>query len=170
MIHIKHKPKVYKRIVMTEISPIIWLHIKLNKLTWVTSAEVTHITTTAAMRNNPALYFQLITNQTRPRCRKATGIARDLRRGGGGPLRSLNLPSTFHRSPTCKNEIFEGGSERQIKNKPNGAAVMTQQVRSVVGLARRRWFFAKTKKSQRKWEEREWEGSVKVKFLVVFSS
>ena len=36
---------------------------KLKELTWVTSAEVTHITTTAPMRHNPALYLQLIEKQ-----------------------------------------------------------------------------------------------------------
>ena len=36
------------------------------KLTWVTSAEVTHITTTVAIKNKPALYLQPIKNQTRP--------------------------------------------------------------------------------------------------------
>jgi hypothetical protein len=37
---------------------------KVEELTCVTSAEVTHIITTAPIRNNPALYLQLITNQT----------------------------------------------------------------------------------------------------------
>lgn len=40
-----------------------------QKRTWVTSAEVTHITTTAPIKNKPALYLQLIMNQTRPTMR-----------------------------------------------------------------------------------------------------
>lgn len=71
------------------------------KPTWVTSAEVTQMTTTAAMRNNPALYFQPMTKPNkkrknkRPRWRKSQDL-QDL----CGPPRSFNLGFKFHCPPT----------------------------------------------------------------------
>lgn len=37
-----------------------------QNFTWVTSAEVTHMTTTVSIRNNPALYLHPITKQLHP--------------------------------------------------------------------------------------------------------
>lgn len=51
---------------------------KKQKQTWVTSAEVTHITTTAAIKNKPALYFQLIMNRTRPTMRNRRNNLRSM--------------------------------------------------------------------------------------------
>lgn len=97
---------------------------------------------------------------------KSYRIARDLR--GGGPLRSLNLPSTFPRSPTCKNEIFEGGSERQIKRSQMGQLLLHNK--GVLLWGWRGGGDSLTKEKPTKMGGKRMRESVIGKFLVVFSS
>lgn len=63
------------------------------------------MTTTAAMRNNPALYFQAITKKNKHPDGEIHGIRRDLR----GPPRSSNPAFKFHCSPTCLLGILGSG-------------------------------------------------------------